>query len=179
MLIEVLDDPGTRPLIKDASSVDLKEMSSVLTRTLLRYPLSITSTKATIEEDLAGSAVTTIIQLLGSALSFSSDAAELRLSILECVGPSDRDIISFASHLLQLLRSNSAAMPDVTMLTRMSHGDRNELVKATLALLTNLLYRCTRAQVPLSSPYILLFESVLGSFAGGWRGGYDTQLLWD
>ena len=151
MLTEVLEDPGTKAHLKD-EPISFTEISSALVRSLLTHPpFSLPHhdpIAEAVEMDLASSALTTTLKLLGSALSFSSQAAVLRLSMLECKGPSDEDIISFTSQLLQHLRSNPVELvPGMPILSLMGQENRNELVKAILSLLMNLLYRCTPAQV--------------------------------
>ena len=151
MLTEVLEDPGTKAHLKD-EPISLSEISSTLIRSLLTHPPFTLADhfpiKEAVEMDLASSALTTILKLLGSALSFSSQAAGLRLTMLECIGPSHEDIISFSTQLLQHLRSHPIEMvPGMPILSLMGQENRNELVKAILSLLMNLLYRCTPAQV--------------------------------
>ena len=156
MLVEVLEDPSVPPLLEQ-SSIDLKEMCKTFTSALLRHSLSPTCSSESLQTDLIATSLVSLITTIGSAISFSSEAMELRESILECTGPNNKDILSFSTHLLQALHQKSEANTDMVMLLEINRDDRNELVKATLCLITNLLYRCRSAQVfhPIAPSYII------------------------
>ena len=168
MLTEVIEDPGTKPHLKD-TPISLKEICGALIRVILRYPIWLSGdpSEEAVERDLASSVLTTILRMLGAALSFSSEAADLRLSMLECRGSGSEDIISFGSRLLQQLRPTRSETADMSIASSTCQDDRNELVKSTLCLLTNILYRCAPAQVPPATT--LLVSSIELPRTGCWR----------
>jgi hypothetical protein len=105
--------------------------------------------------------ISACIELLGAALAFASELSEMRVS-MHVVMMRDYDLIQLCNHILKILSGNSStAGKCLEVLLSQDVDSRNELAKATLCLLCNLVYRCPLAQVIYIIPLLLEVESIV------------------